>query len=60
MPGEGSCFTAGQLAFPQVGSRTAMPQHITLGTKQTDAPSAGNPDAGCDVAGTGTDYGLAI
>jgi len=27
--------------------------HITLGTKQTGAPSAGNPHAGCDAAGAG-------
>src|SRR5258707_5816070 len=30
--------------------------HITLGTKQTGAPSAGNPHAGCDVAGGGNGF----
>src|SRR5258705_9137451 len=30
--------------------------HITLGTKQTGAPSAGNPHAGCDVAGGGKGF----
>src|ERR1039458_6970233 len=30
--------------------------HITLGTKQTGAPSAGNPHAGCDVAGAGNGF----
>src|SRR5260370_3201846 len=30
--------------------------HITLGTKQTGAPSAGNPHAGCDVAGVGKGF----
>ncbi len=30
--------------------------HITLGTKQTGAPSAGNPHAGCDVAGVGNGF----
>jgi hypothetical protein len=28
----------------------------TLGTKQTGAPSAGNPHAGCDVAGAGNGF----
>src|SRR5580704_6060716 len=30
--------------------------HITLGTKQTGVPSAGNPHAGCDVAGAGDGF----
>src|ERR1035437_4737796 len=30
--------------------------HITLDTKQTGAPSAGNPHAGCDVAGAGDGF----
>src|SRR5260221_10488066 len=30
--------------------------HITLGPKQTGAPSAGNPHAGCDVAGAGNGF----
>src|ERR1039457_2647754 len=30
--------------------------HITLGMKQTGAPSAGNPHAGCDVAGAGNGF----
>ena len=30
--------------------------HITLGSKQTGAPSAGNPHAGCDVAGAGSGF----
>src|ERR1700684_1278057 len=34
-------------------SRPSTIGHITLGTKQTGAPSAGNPHAGCDVAGAG-------
>ncbi len=29
---------------------------ITLDTKQTGAPSAGNPHAGCDVAGAGNGF----
>src|ERR1700722_6325456 len=29
---------------------------INLGTKQTGAPSAGNPHAGCDVAGAGNGF----
>src|SRR5580693_729184 len=29
---------------------------ITLGTKQTGAPSAGNLHAGCDVAGAGNGF----
>src|SRR5450432_2453795 len=29
---------------------------ITLGTKQTGAPSAGNPHAGCDAAGAGNGF----
>jgi hypothetical protein len=30
--------------------------HISLDTKQTGAPSAGNPHAGCDVAGAGNGF----
>jgi hypothetical protein len=30
--------------------------HITLDAKQTGAPSAGNPHAGCDVAGAGNGF----
>ena len=30
--------------------------YITLGTKQTGAPSAGNLHAGCDVAGAGDGF----
>src|SRR5271156_4443735 len=37
-------------------SRPSTIGHITLGTKQTDAPSAGNPHAGCDVAGAGDGF----
>src|ERR1019366_6227834 len=29
---------------------------INLGTKQTGAPSAGNPHAGCDAAGAGNGF----
>src|ERR1035437_9049231 len=29
---------------------------INLGTNQTGAPSAGNPHAGCDVAGAGNGF----
>ena len=34
-------------------SRPGTIGHITLGTKQTGKPSAGNPHAGFDVAGAG-------
>src|SRR5277367_6251413 len=37
-------------------SRPSTIGHITLGTKQTGAPSAGNPHAGCDVAGAGDGF----
>src|SRR4029077_4292086 len=37
-------------------SRPSTIGHITLGTKQTGAPSAGNPHAGCDVAGAGKGF----
>src|ERR1035438_4432628 len=37
-------------------SRSSMLGHITLGTKQTGAPSAGNPHAGCDVARAGNGF----
>ena len=37
-------------------SRPSTIGHITLGTKQTGAPSAGNPHAGCDVAGAGNGF----
>src|SRR5580700_7705669 len=37
-------------------SRLSTIGHITLGTKQTGAPSAGNPHAGCDVAGAGNGF----
>jgi hypothetical protein len=37
-------------------SRPSTIGHITLGTKQTGAPSAGNPHAGCDVAGAGNEF----
>src|SRR5260370_36355257 len=37
-------------------SRSSTIGHITLGTKQTGAPSAGNPHAGCDVAGAGNGF----
>src|SRR5665213_2779030 len=37
-------------------SRPSTTGHITLGTKQTGAPSAGNPHAGCDVAGAGNGF----
>src|ERR1700687_879458 len=37
-------------------SRSSTIRHITLGTKQTGAPSAGNPHAGCDVAGAGNGF----
>jgi hypothetical protein len=30
--------------------------HISLDTKQTGAPSAGDPHAGCDVAGAGNGF----
>src|ERR1700679_3094145 len=37
-------------------SRSSTIDHITLGTKQTGAPSAGNPHAGCDAAGAGNGF----
>src|ERR1700730_17610697 len=37
-------------------SRSSTIGHIALGTKQTGAPSAGNPHAGCDVAGAGNGF----
>src|ERR1017187_4238178 len=37
-------------------SRPSTIGHITLDTKQTGAPSAGNPHAGCDVAGAGNGF----
>ena len=37
-------------------SRSGTIGHITLDTKQTGAPSAGNPHAGCDVAGAGNGF----
>src|SRR6266567_8611578 len=37
-------------------SRYSTIGHITLGTKQTGAPSAGNPHAGCDAAGAGNGF----
>jgi hypothetical protein len=38
------------------GSRPSTIGPINLGTKQTGAPSAGNPHAGCDVAGAGNGF----
>src|SRR5258708_32966493 len=37
-------------------SRSSTIGHITLDTKQTGAPCAGNPHAGCDVAGAGNGF----
>ena len=37
-------------------SRTSTIGHITLDPKQTGALSAGNPHAGCDVAGAGDGF----
>jgi hypothetical protein len=37
-------------------SRPSTIGPITLDTKQTGAPSAGNPHAGCDVAGAGNGF----
>src|ERR1700751_4103573 len=37
-------------------SRSSTIGHITLGMKQTGAPSAGNPHAGCDAAGAGNGF----
>src|ERR1700757_1701199 len=37
-------------------SRSSTIGHINLDTKQTGAPSAGNPHAGCDVAGAGDGF----
>src|SRR5271165_56435 len=39
-------------------SRPNTISHITLGTKQTGAPSAGNLHAGCDVAGAGNGFAV--
>jgi Reverse transcriptase (RNA-dependent DNA polymerase) len=41
-------------------SRSSTIGHITLGMKQTGAPSAGNPHAGCDVAGTGNGFTVGV
>src|SRR5271156_1678958 len=37
-------------------SRSSTIGHITFDTKQTGAPSAGNPHAGCDAAGAGNGF----
>src|SRR5258707_14264978 len=37
-------------------SRSSKIGHISLGVKQTRKPSAGNPHAGFDVAGTGNQF----
>src|ERR1700746_50745 len=37
-------------------SRPSQIRHITLDTKQTGAPSAGNLHAGCDAAGAGNGF----
>jgi hypothetical protein len=41
-------------------SRPSRIGHITLDTKQTGAPSAGNPHAGCDVAGAGNGFTVGL
>jgi hypothetical protein len=41
-------------------SRSSTIGHITLGMKQTGAPSAGNPHAGCDVAGAGNGFTVGL
>src|ERR1035437_9605166 len=41
-------------------SRPSTIGHITLDTKQTGAPSAGNPHAGCDVAGDGNGFTVGL
>jgi hypothetical protein len=44
----------------QCESRPGAIGHITLDRKQTGAPSAGNPHAGCDVAGTGNGFTVGL
>src|ERR1700686_4533132 len=41
-------------------SRSSTIGHITLGMKQTGAPSAGNPHAGCDAAGAGNGFTVGL
>src|SRR5437763_10986620 len=41
-------------------SRSCPLGFITLDMKQTGAPSAGNPHAGCDVAGAGAGFTVGI
>ena len=41
-------------------SRSCPLGFITLDRKQTGAPSAGNPHAGCDVAGAGAGFTVGI
>ena len=40
--------------------RSSTIGHINLDTKQTGAPSAGNPHAGCDVAGAGDGFTVGL
>jgi len=54
-----SAGSVSRLPAPSMVKRESRPStigHITLGTKQTGAPSAGNPHAGCDVAGAGNGF----
>ena len=44
----------------QCESRPCTIGRITLDAKQTGAPSAGNPHAGCDVAGTGNGFTVGL
>ena len=44
----------------QCESRPSTIGHITLDRKQTGTPSAGNPHAGCDVAGAGNGFTVGL
>src|SRR5688572_17336813 len=57
MPEGGPKQTAemGQVRLPNASGSSTI-GYITLGPKQTGAPSAGNLHAGCDVAGAGDGF----
>ncbi len=55
-----ACLTIQASSMDQYESRPSTIGHITLDTKQTGAPSAGNPHAGCDVAGAGNGFTVGL